>query len=189
MSKKAVTVSFEYNTKTDSVTNIKCFIDGIEKKKKTTTKKPDVDEPMAKNAIVILEPNRLTFNNKAIADLSIEYEDRIVVKWDKEKGSKNMSPYIGKDISFDEEGAGNKVTKGLTVSYRGNANKLLSQLGTMFTLGEDNNGIFKLIPYNSSEVLEAETLEEALEAGENTELDIIVDSEDTTEIEEINFKL
>ena len=45
-----------------------------------------------------------------------------------------MVPIIGSDIAFDEEGSGNKVTKSNTVTYKGNANTILAEYGTEFSL-------------------------------------------------------
>lgn len=184
---KQVIVTFDFDPETSTVTNVKCSVDGVEKKKRTTKKKSEIEEEMASEAIITLEPNKLVFNNKAVADLEMEYEDRIVIKWEKE--GKKMIPHIGKDTSFKEEGSGNKVTKSNTVMYKGKANTLLSQLGTEFTLGQNVEGIFKLIPLNASVNSSLDELEEAIEAAEEVDPDLIVDTDDTTEIDEINFKL
>ena len=74
----------------------------LRKKEKTTRKVKDVVEEMSSIALVTLEPNKLVFNNKAVADMGLEYEDRIVIKW--EKKGKQMIPIIGKDLAFNEEG-------------------------------------------------------------------------------------
>ena len=100
---KQVIVTFNYDPETESVSDVKCTVDGVEKKKKTTKKVKDVEEEMAKEALITLESNKIAFNNKAVADMNIEYEDRIVIKWEKaEKGGKTMIPIIGKDVAFDE---------------------------------------------------------------------------------------
>lgn len=179
---KSFTFSFDFDTETETVTNIK-HISSVEKKKTTTKRKVDIEDNSSEPKIV-LESNKLVFNNKAIEMLDIEYGDRVVVKWT--NVDKKMIPIIGKDISFDEEGSGNKVTKSNTISYRGKANEALANVGSDFTLKEFEKDIWILHSLDEKESVDiAELVEKAIE----TEPIIIIDGEDTVEIEELTFKL
>ena len=183
---KQITVTFDFDTETENVSNVK-VVNNTEKKKTTTKRLKDVETEMASTALITLESNKLVFNSKAVYDLELEWEDRVIVKWVKE-GNK-MIPIIGKDISFDEEGSGNKVTKTNTVTYRGKANDVLAELGSEFTLGVHDEGIWKLIPTKDSIVSEEGSLETLVEKAVEVKAELIVDDEEETEIDELQFKL
>ena len=102
-----------------------------EKIKKTTNKKITVEE--TGEGIVILEDNKICLNQCAAQLLKVEPDDRIAVQYN--KIGNRMIPLIGSIESFGIT-SGNKLTKGLTVSFRGNANVELSKYGTRFTLEE-----------------------------------------------------
>lgn len=181
---KQVLVTFDFDPETDSVTNVKCSVDGVEKKKRTTKKLKDVVEEMASTPIITLESNKLIFNNRSVADMELNPEDRVVIKW-KEIDNK-MSPIIGKDIAFDEEGTGNKVTKSFTVTYKGKANDILADAGKEFTLVPYGDNIWRLI--STGEEKETISLNKVLNDAESTIPELIVDADETTEIDELQFK-
>lgn len=171
---KQVVVSFEFDPETELVSNIQCVIDGIEKKKKTTRKKAEVVEEMAKEALITLEAAKLSFNNKVVADMGLEYEDRIVIKW--EKKGKTLFPIIGKDSAFDEEGAGNKITKSNTIGYKGKQNAVLAEFGSIFTIEPYKEGTWKLISTTSP--ITSKTLEETVKAVSKVEPILITEDGD-----------
>ena len=183
---KQITVTFDFDTETENVSNVK-VVNNTEKKKTTTKRLKDVEAEMATTALITLEPSKLVFNSKAVADLELEWEDRVIVKWVKD-GNK-MIPIIGKDVSFDEEGSGNKVTKTNTVTYRGKANDVLAELGVEFTLSPHDEGIWKLIPTTEGAVSKESSIETLVEEAVKVEAELIVDDEEETEIEELPFKL
>jgi len=182
---KQISITFDFNTETEEVTNIKT-IGSAEKKARTTKKVTDVIEELAGEAIITLDPNKLIFNNKAIADLELEYEDRVVLEWKKEGKAKLMVPTIRKD---DE--AGNKVTKTNTVVCKGKANTVLAERGTEFTIVpfEEVEGLWKLVSTTGGTVEESLTLEEIIEQAEETEPELLVDTDEITEIDELKYKL
>lgn len=182
---KQVIVTFNYDPETDTVSDVQCSIDGVEKKRKTTRKVKDVIEEMSSIALVTLEPNKLVFNNKAVADMGLEYEDRIVIKW--EKRGKQMIPIIGKDLAFNEEGTGNKVTKANTITYKGKANLVLADYGTEFTLSQIGEGIWELI--SNIQKSEDTTLESVIEDAIATEPDLLVTTDEETVIDKLTFQL
>ena len=184
---KQISITFDFNTETEEVSNIKT-VGSTEKKTRTTTKKvKDVVEKMANEALITLEPNKLIFNSKAVSDMEIEYEDRIVIKWEKE--GKKMTPIIGKDIAFDEEGTGNKVTKSNSIAYKGKANTVLAELGTEFTIEPLREGVWKLLSTTGGTNEDTSTLEEAIEQAEEVEPELLVDTDENNEIDELQFKL
>lgn len=183
---KQVIVTFNFDPETEIVSDVKCVVDGVEKKKKTTKKIKEVIEEMASEPIITLESNKLIFNNKAIADLELAYEDRVVIKWEKE--DKHMIPVIGKDIAFEEEGTGNKVTKSNTITYKGKANEILADVGTEFTIQPIKDGIWKLVP-TTVKAEDNTSLEEVLEEAEKTEPVLLVNTDEDTEIDELQFQL
>ena len=187
---KQVIVMFNFDPETEMVSDVKCTVDGIEKKKKTTRKVKDVVKELESEIKIILEPNKLVFNNLAASTMQIEYEDRIVIKW--EQVGNQMIPIIGKDISFDEEGAGNKVTKSNTVTYKGKANTVLAEFGNEFTIIPYKENIWKLMPLNlqSGTVCQPTvSLDEVAAKTEEIEPELLVDTDDTTEIDELEFNL
>lgn len=185
MSIKQVSVTFEFDTETELVSNVHAFVDGIEKKKRTTRKKAEVEEPMADEPLVTREDNKLVFNNKAVADMELTPENRIVIKY--EKVDKLRVPIVGTDLAWNEEGSGNKVTKTFTVVYRGKANTVLSDYGTIFKLIPHGEGTWRMV--STDPFQEPKTYEEATDLAEKVIPEIYTTDDDTTEIEELTFKL
>lgn len=184
---KQISITFDFNTETEEVSNIKS-IGSIEKKKTTTKKAKDMPAEIAADALITLEANKLVFNSKTVADMDIHYEDRIVIKW--EKIDKKMIPIIGKDMSFDEEGSGNKVTKSNSIAYKGKANVVLAALGSEFTIEEYKENIWKLVPTVQSLVnLVNIPIEEALEIAQEVDPVLITDSDDEIKIDKLQFQL
>jgi hypothetical protein len=188
---KEIIVTFQYDSETDTVTNVKCTAGGVEeKKKRTTKKKEDIVAELEDTALITLESSKLAFNNKAVADMNLKYEDRVIIKW--EQKDKTLFPIIGKDTSFDEEGNGNKVTKTNTVGYKGKQNVVLAEMGDQFTIEPYvtkgyPEGVWRLLSTTSTTTFK--TLEETIKASEKEELDIIVEDGDESEITEMTFKL
>jgi len=184
---KSVMVTFEFDPTTEEVSNIQCSIDGVEKKKRTTKKKTEVVEELASIPLITLDAAKLVFNNKAVAEMELEYEDRVVIKWDPiTPKSKTLIPIIGKDLAFDEEGSGNKVTKSNTVGYKGKQNTILAELGTIFTIEPYKGDIWKLVSTTNPGAVK--TIPEAIVESERVEPMLLIDNEDNSEIDETQFQ-
>lgn len=184
-----VTVTFNFDPEEEqAVTDLTCFIDGVEKKKKTTRSvKPKAEPIMEDEAIITLEPTKIIFNNKVVADMKLEYQDRLVIKYQKIAGEKKPVPTIGKDVDQGAEGTGNKLTKTNTLAYRGKANTILAEYGTEFGIEEYKEGIWKMISKN--EGIKPPTTYKSVEAAaEKLDVAIFVDDSDTTEIGDMTFK-
>ncbi|MDA3855089.1 MAG: hypothetical protein PF569_02435 [Candidatus Woesearchaeota archaeon] len=185
-------VTFEFDDEKKTASKLAVFQDGVEQKKTTTSKKSK-EVVIEDEAFVTLESNKLVLNNKAALDLGAEYQDRVAVKYEKVKNEPVPFPIIGKDLNFDEEGSGNKVTKSNTVSYRGNANAILAKYGEEFKLEPYittafPEGIFKLV--SNQENSEIDTYKSIVDSVEKEEDNINLLSDDEGEnIEEMTFKL
>ena len=185
---KQISITFDFDTETEEVSNIKTT-GSVEKKRTTTKKAKDVPTEIAAEALITLESNKLIFNSKTVIDMDINYEDRIVIKWEKEGENKKMIPIIGKDISFDEEGAGNKVTKSNSIAYKGKANVVLAELGSEFTITPYKEGIWKLVPTTNVTSEENVSLEKIIEAAEQVEAEVIIEGDEETQIDGLKFIL
>jgi hypothetical protein len=182
---RAVTITFDIETETGTVTNVKTQVEGEVKRRTTTTRKKEVVKELEDTVSIVREEGKLVFNNRAMADLKIEAGDRIVIKY--EKGDKSLFPVIGTDFAFNEEGSGNKMTKSQTISYKGNQNTVLAEFGDEFTVEEYQDNIWKLVSLGEPKV--AETIEEAIEISEKVDPQLLTDDEEVYEIDELTFKL
>lgn len=90
---------------------------------------------------VVLEENKLIFNEAAIAILNASPEDRLVIQYNPDNGK--IRPIIAKEETLGIKG-GNKLSKSNTVACRGKAHDKLAEYGTVFTLSEKDTGIFYL---------------------------------------------
>lgn len=182
---KQFTVTFEFDGDTQTVSKIKCFQDGIEQKKPTTRKAPAKKEIVLEDkAIITLESNKLVLNNKAVAVLGLEYQDRVLIKYDKIKGQKLPVPIISKD-----EDSGNKITKTNTVSYRGTANSVLKEYGEEFTLEEYKPDVWRMISTSTNEVDKYTAILDSVDEQEDDIPLFVEEDDDNFEIEEMTFKL
>ena len=186
------TVNFTFNPEDGSISGLTTFVDGVEQKKKTTrsstVKKEKEEVVMEDDAVITLEPTKLCLNNKAVADMGLEYQNRLIIKYQKVPGAKKPIPLIAKDIDWNEEGSGNKLTKTNTLSYRGKANTILADFGSEFGLELYKDKIWKLIPLNApvKEEITRETIEDEVD---NIDTTIFTDEDTTDEIGEISFTL
>lgn len=177
---KNITMTFDFDSETETVSNVK-VVGSVEKVKRTTKKKSEIIEELENEAKISLEPTKLVFNNKAVADMGIAYEDRVIIEWIKE--GKKLIPIIRKD-----EEVGNKVTKSNTIGYKGKQNTILAEFGTEFTIfPTDKEGEWKLVSLTGAPT--STTLEESIKLAEDTEADLITDTDDSIEIDDMTFSL
>lgn len=184
---KKITVTFEFDVETETTSNLTCFVDGIEKKKTTARKAKPKEIVLEDEALVTLEKNKIVFNNRCAAEMGLEWENRVIVKYEKFKGENLPMPIVGKDTSFDQEGSGNKVTKTNSIAYRGKANAILEKHGIEFKIIPYKEGIWRLI--STSEVPTDLSYKDVAEA-EKIDIKIITDEgPDEIAIEEMTYKL
>lgn len=88
--------------------------------------------------IIILEENKLVLTQKLLDILGAEYGDRICIRFSEKDGI--YYPIIAKSEVFADPEAGNKLTKSLTVSYKGKQHDELAIYGKEFTFEETGEG-------------------------------------------------
>lgn len=154
-----INISFDFDPNSYEVTNIKVTSkdqSGLDKvisqmkevipessKPKTTRKRKEKNEDIIK-----LEDNKIVLTQKLLNIIKAEPGDRISVQYKEFNGVYN--PIIAKSEVFADPEAGNKLTKSMTVSYRGKQRDELAIYGEEFTFEETFEGseICKLIGSN-----------------------------------------
>ena len=101
---------------------------GTKRKTKTRSLLPKDTDP---NPKITLESNKLVLNAAAAELMGISPEDRVELKY--EKIGTKFCPIIGNQTAFGTSG-GNRVTKSLTISFRGKAHDRLAEYGEVFTI-------------------------------------------------------
>ena len=130
-----------------------------------------------------LNANNIALNQLACDVLQVKPGDTLHINYPK-KDDKYV-PGIGASEAFGVK-AGNKITKNLTVSFRGASNKKLSEFGTNFEFIEsDRKGVFYL--KGDSE----ESAEDAIEIDDSFDLDDLndLDLNESTDISTIDLTL
>lgn len=176
-----VTLDFDPKTETFKVIEQKQVQDKV---RKVSNKKTTVEE--TGEGIIILEENKICLNECAAVMLNVEAGDRIDVQYT--KINNKMIPIIGSIESLGVS-KGNKLTKGLTVSFRGNANMELVKYGSRFTF-EDIAGkpkVFKLRGENEIATEEVND-DNLIEINSTAEIDIPFDTKLDITNEEIVFE-
>lgn len=165
---KAVNITFDIDTDSGSVKNVKCTVEGQVKKTTRTKKKSEVMEPYA---IIDRLDTKLVFNNKALAELGAEPGDRIPVTY------KEIDGLLKPVISVSDT-AGNKLTKSQSVLFRGDQNTVLAEFGDQFTIEPLTEGQFKLV-----------TIAGNIETTDAVKAEVIVsDTTVTKEIDELTYE-
>lgn len=186
---KQFTVTFNFDSETETVSDIKTFVDGVEKKKKTTKSVKSKEVVLEDESLITVLDNKLQFNNKMVSEMELTNESRIIIEYEKSKG-KTMIPIIGTDLAFEREGDGNKLSKTNTVMFKGKQNTILKEFGEEFTIEKYKEGIWKLISKKGeTKFSNPDTYEEAVEVAESTDMDFYTEDDDNTEIEEMSFTL
>lgn len=94
---------------------------------------------------IVLEDNKLVLTQKLLDKINAEPGDRLLVSFKEENGI--YFPVIAKSEVFADPESGNKLTKSLTLSYRGKQREQLLIYGTKFRFEEtsENSKTCKLI--------------------------------------------
>lgn len=179
-------LTFDYNPETNEYTPIKSEVVKTPKTAKVTEAKKAEEsvEPQ-----ISLESNRYVLNKSAVELIGVQWEDRLDVKY--QKVDKVTYPIIGTDVAWKTK-SGNKLTKGLTVSCRGNANEVLSTYGDTFTVtpwkGHEN--LFVLVG-NKDRMEEDENIKikEDENPREDLPLDTTLDDEGVYKIDDLTFEI
>ena len=147
-------ITFDYNPETNEYTPLKQeIIKETTKKKTETVEVPDTVEPQ-----IVLTDKKYVLNQAAADLIGVEWEDRLEIKY--QMVDKLQFPIIGKNAAWGSTG-GNKLTKSLSVSCRGQANEVLSEFGDTFTLSPWNGheGLYVLIGNKERPIVEDSNIE------------------------------
>lgn len=128
-------VSFDFDEISQTVLNVK-----VEKK---SAKYEDCKLP-----IVEVGDSKLILSPETIKLLLISYGDRIDVNYIQENNQ--TFPVIGKSEVFSDPNSGNKLLKTNTICFKGTQRNILLKYGNFFKLEKINDGIFKLISIDKS---------------------------------------
>lgn len=184
-------ITFNYDPETNEYTPLKQEIvkENTQKQTKKVEEIKDSTEPQ-----IILEANKYVLNQAAASLMGVEWENRLDIKYQPIEKGGLMFPIIGTDNAWKTK-SGNKLTKNLTVSCRGNANELLSKYGDTFTVTpwKGHDGLFVLI--GNKDMPEEEVKDEAIiiEEDENPvddlPLDTELDNEEAYKIDDLSFEI
>ena len=188
---RSANITFNFDTESGEVTDVVCNIQGEVTKKTKTVSKSEVKTSLKDERndipIVVREETKLLFNPLALEMLGVQWQERILIKLEQGQGNK-LIPVIASGESWGNENQGNKLSKTGTIVYKGKNNDVLAEFGDKFTLEQYEDKIFQLVPVGSKPI-NKQTIEEVAEEAEKTEPIVIVNADDTTEIDEFEFKL
>lgn len=106
-------------------------------------KKSDTVNDIVNDALnATLDSNKLIVSPALALLLKVKEGDRLVVRY-KEDGE-FIEPFLAPPSVFNEEG-GNKLTKGLSISFRGDQHAALSRFGNQFEVQDMKDGSVKLL--------------------------------------------
>lgn len=147
-------LTLDIDPNTHEVTIVKQEV-AKEKIKKYNPKSNNKSSDNTSTPIITLESNKYILNQAACDMLNVSYEDRLEIKY--KKIGTLIFPVIGKNACFGTQG-GNKLTKSLTVSYRGENNKTLSEYGDSFILNPYNEipGVFTMQGNKGADIIESD---------------------------------
>lgn len=183
-------ITFDYNPETNEYTPLKQEIvkDKVQKQTKKAEEAEDSAEPQ-----ITLESNKYVLNKAAAELMGVKWEDRLDIKYQPIEKGGLMFPIIGTDVAWKTK-SGNKVTKSLTVSCRGNANDLLSKYGDTFTVTpwKGHEGLFVLIGNKDRSEEEVDNnieIKEDENPVEDLPLDTELDNEEAYKIDDLSFEI
>lgn len=178
-----ILMHYDVNEQTGEVTFIGKEEIHVDTTKKTSSPKTlGGDDPK-----LVLESNKYALNEAACKLLKVEAGTTLYINYPKKDGK--YVPVIGASEAFGVK-SGNKLTKGLTVSYRGAANEKLAEYGTNFEFIESEHpGIY----YLKGNKIVSTKQENAIEIDDTFELDdledIALDLDESTDISTIDLTL
>lgn len=144
-----VGITFDFDTDTYNVSNVRVLVPEEPRDCANKTlphvsisskpaKKSRAKSEATNQDIIRLEDNKLVLTEKLVNLLNAEPGDRIMVGFVEKDG--RYFPRIAKSQVFADAEAGNKLTKSLTISYRGKQREELLIYGEEFTFEETSEG-------------------------------------------------
>lgn len=185
-------ITFDYDPETNEYKPLKQEI--VKDKVQKVTKAEEAEDSAEPQ--ITLETNKYVLNKAAATLMGVEWENRLDIKYQPVEKGGMMFPIIGTDTAWKTK-SGNKLTKSLTVSCRGNANELLAKYGDTFTVTpwKGHEGLFVMIG-NKDRSEEEPTIKDdniSIKEDENPvedlPLDTEIDDEEAYKIEDFSFEI
>lgn len=185
-------ITFDYDPETNEYKPLKQEI--VKDKVQKATKAEEAEDSAEPQ--ITLEANKYVLNKAAATLMGVEWENRLDIKYQLVEKGGMMFPIIGTDTAWKTK-SGNKLTKSLTVSCRGNANELLSKYGDTFTITpwKGHEGLFVMIG-NKDRSEEEPTIKDdniSIREDENPvedlPLDTELDNEEAYKIDDLSFEI
>lgn len=185
-------ITFDYDPETNEYKPLKQEI--VKDKVQKVTKAEEAEDSAEPQ--ITLEANKYVLNKAAATLMGVEWENRLDIKYQPIEKGGMMFPIIGTDTAWKTK-SGNKLTKSLTVSCRGNANELLAKYGDTFTVTpwKGHEGLFVMIG-NKDRTEEEPTIKDnniSIKEDENPvedlPLDTEIDNEEAYKIEDFSFEI
>lgn len=185
-------ITFDYDPETNEYKPLKQEI--VKDKVQKVTKAEEAEDSAEPQ--ITLEANKYVLNKAAATLMGVEWENRLDIKYQPVEKGGMMFPIIGTDTAWKTK-SGNKLTKSLTVSCRGNANELLSKYGDTFTVTpwKGHEGLFVMIG-NKDRSEEEPTIKDdniSIKEDENPvedlPLDTELDDEEAYKIDDLSFEI
>lgn len=185
-------ITFDYDPETNEYKPLKQEI--VKDKVQKITKAEEAEDSAEPQ--ITLEANKYVLNKAAATLMGVEWENRLDIKYQPVEKGGMMFPIIGTDAAWKTK-SGNKLTKSLTVSCRGNANELLSKYGDTFTVTpwKGHEGLFVMIG-NKDRSEEEPTIKDdniSIKEDENPvedlPLDTELDNEEAYKIDDLSFEI
>lgn len=185
-------ITFDYDPETNEYKPLKQEI--VKDKVQKATKAEEAEDSAEPQ--ITLEANKYVLNKAAATLMGVEWENRLDIKYQPVEKGGMMFPIIGTDTAWKTK-SGNKLTKSLTVSCRGNANELLSKYGDTFTITpwKGHEGLFVMIG-NKDRSEEEPTIKDdniSIREDENPvedlPLDTELDNEEAYKIDDLSFEI
>lgn len=172
-------IIFDYNPETNEYIPLKQEI--VKDKKKDPALLMAEEAKDSAESQITLTDNKYILNESAANLIGVKWEDRLDIKY--QLIDKIRFPIIGKDTAWGTK-SGNKLTKSLTVSCRGNANSLLSEYGDTFSITpwQGHEGLFVLVG-NKDRATPDENVEVTEDENPENDLEAIQDAIDDTDYE------
>ena len=172
-------ITFDYNPETNEYIPLKQEI--VKDKKKDPALLMAEEAKDSAEPQITLTDNKYILNESAANLIGVKWEDRLDIKY--QLIDKIRFPIICKDTAWGTK-SGNKLTKSLTVSCRGNANSLLSEYGDTFSITpwQGHEGLFVLVG-NKDRATPDENVEVTEDENPENDLEAIQDAIDDTDYE------
>lgn len=140
-------VSFDFNPKTNEVTNLTCINEEITVA--ATKRSPSKQVKEKESHSLVLKGSSLKLTQHMLDTLGVKVGDRVLVNF------KDGLPYIVTTEAANLPKGGNLITKSMTVSCKGKASEMLAKFGNEFDYTLESEGYLKLHNDNTPKKVES----------------------------------